>query len=175
VKDKPQVGRISPKKLKPISEFNPITRVQVVNKPIDVVVADNAKLGKNPVVADKDDLVKKTVVADKDDVVKKSVVADKDDVVKKPVVADKASTTIVVFYKALATDNDKGSLFVDVVSDNIVLNKGSVGVKEKPVDVNENSAVNVGKAPVKDKLKHRLRKNRLRKNRLRTMSLVQKV
>ncbi|GKB10260.1 hypothetical protein Tco_0844183, partial [Tanacetum coccineum] len=197
VKDKPQVDCGSPKKSKvigsdspmskwvtrdmivstkhvvkvvnaqPISEFNPITRVQVVNKPIDVVVADNAKLGKNPVVADKDDLVKKpvvadkddlvkkTVVADKDDVVKKSVVADKDDVVKKPVVADKASTTIVVFYKALATDNDKGSLFVDVVSDNIVLNKGSVGVKEKPVDVNENSAVNVGKAPVKDKLKHR--------------------
>ncbi|GJY03490.1 hypothetical protein Tco_0369430 [Tanacetum coccineum] len=131
-KDKPWVGRVSPKKSKLVSEFNPITGVQVVNTPIDVVVADNAKL-------------------DKDDVVKKSAVADKDDVVKKPVVADKAPTTVVVSDKALATDNDKGSLSVDVVPDDIVLNKASVVVKQKPVKVNENSAVNVGKAPVKDK------------------------
>ncbi|GKA01757.1 hypothetical protein Tco_0674422 [Tanacetum coccineum] len=145
----------------PVSECNPITGMQVVNKPIDVVVADNAKLGKNPVVADKDNVVKKTVVVDKDDVVKKHVVvdkddvvkkpvvADKDDVVRKPVVADKAPTTVVVSVtvpvvkksvKASSVVADKPSSVVadkvDVVKDNInvVADKPSSVVADK-VDV----------------------------------------
>ncbi|GKD07514.1 hypothetical protein Tco_1187199 [Tanacetum coccineum] len=142
VKDKPRVGRVSPKKSKVIGSDSP--RKKWVTRDMIVSTKHAFKV---------DDVVKKTVVVDKDDVVKKSAVTDKDDVVKKPVVADKAPTTVVVSDKALATDNDKGSLSVDVVPDDIVLNKASVVVKQKPVKVNENSAVNVGKAPVKDKVK----------------------
>ncbi|GJT88172.1 putative reverse transcriptase domain-containing protein [Tanacetum coccineum] len=193
VKDKPRVGRVSPKKSKvigsdsprkkwvtrdmiastkhavkvvnaqPVSEFNPITGVQVVNKPIDVVVADNAKLGKNPVVADKDDVVKKTVVADKDDVVKKTVVAHKYDVVKKPVVADKAPNTVVVSVKvpvvkksvkASSVVADKPSSVVadkvDVVKDNINVVADKV-VKENVLSVVADKASNINVVAVADK------------------------
>ncbi|GJW09171.1 hypothetical protein Tco_1571594 [Tanacetum coccineum] len=160
----------------PVSECNPITGMQVVNKPIDVVVADNAKLGKNPVVADKDNVVKKTVVVDKDDVVKKHVVvdkddvvkkpvvADKDDVVKKPVVADKAPTTVVVSVtvpvvkksvKASSVVADKPSSVVadkvDVVKDNINVVTDKV-VKENVLFVVAYKASNINVvAGVKDK------------------------
>ncbi|GJX41346.1 ulp1 protease family, C-terminal catalytic domain-containing protein [Tanacetum coccineum] len=193
VKDKPQVGRVSPKKSKvigsdsprkkwvtrdmiastkhavkvvnaqPASEFNPITGVQVVNKYIDVVVADNTKLGKNPVVADKDDVIKKTVVSDKDDVVKKPVVADKDDVVKKPVIADKAPTTVVVSVKvpvvkksvkASSVVADKPSSVVadkvDVVKDNINVVADKVA-KENVLSVVADKASNINVVAVADK------------------------
>ncbi|GJT36828.1 hypothetical protein Tco_0936693 [Tanacetum coccineum] len=77
------------------SEFNPTTGVQVVNKPINVVVADKA------------DVVKKSVVADK-----APVVAD-----KAPVVADKPANVVV----ADKLYNVVGNLVVDVVSDKVIL------------------------------------------------------
>ncbi|GJU69563.1 hypothetical protein Tco_1255822, partial [Tanacetum coccineum] len=108
------------------SEFNPTTGVQVVNKPINVVVADKADVVKKSVVADK-----ALVVADKPANV---VVADKlynVVVANKPlmspngagqlaaawctivVVADKASVDVVSVVK--------GNLVVDVVSDKVIL------------------------------------------------------
>ncbi|GJS30544.1 hypothetical protein Tco_0491164, partial [Tanacetum coccineum] len=168
----------------PASEFNPITGVQVVNKYIDVVVADNTKLGKNPVVADKDDVIKKTVVSDKDDVIKKTVVSDKDDVVKKhvvvdkddvvkkPVIADKAPTTVVVSVKvpvvkksvkASSVVADKPSSVVadkvDVVKDNINVVADKVA-KENVLSVVADKASNINVVAVADKVSDAL-KNKL--------------
>ncbi|GKA23591.1 hypothetical protein Tco_0709624 [Tanacetum coccineum] len=76
------------------SEFNPTMGVQVVNKPIIVVVADKA------------------------DVVKKSVVAD-----KAPVIADKAPVVVDKPANVVVADNlyNVGNLVVDVVSDKVIL------------------------------------------------------
>ncbi|GJW79297.1 hypothetical protein Tco_0140979 [Tanacetum coccineum] len=81
--------------IKPVSsEFNPTMGVQVVNKPIIVVVADKA------------------------DVVKKSVVAD-----KAPVIADKAPVVVDKPANVVVADNlyNVGNLVVDVVSDKVIL------------------------------------------------------
>ncbi|GKA92791.1 hypothetical protein Tco_0814716 [Tanacetum coccineum] len=84
----------------PVSECNPITGMQVVNKPIDVVVADNAN--------NKDDVVKKPVVADK---APTTVVVS----VKVPVVKKSVKASSVVADKPSSVVADK----VDVVKDNI--------------------------------------------------------
>ncbi|GJW84238.1 hypothetical protein Tco_0157383 [Tanacetum coccineum] len=104
----------------PVSEFNPTTGVQVMNKPIDVVVVDNTDMIKKPIVADNADVVKKLVVANK-----VSVVADK----HKAAVVNPSNVVADKSIKLVIADNAdvgkvevsvlKGSLSIDVVSNNV--------------------------------------------------------
>ncbi|GJQ98517.1 hypothetical protein Tco_0009656, partial [Tanacetum coccineum] len=130
---------------KPLSQYNLVTG-QVVNESnkaqqpqVESAVdqKDNPKV-KPVVVKEKPAVVKEKpagvtskVSKGKDDVVKAPVVADKDDVVKAPVVVDKAPVVKAMVVKATIVDN--------VVAD------------KEPVK--EKLAGNVGKAPVKDKVK----------------------
>ncbi|GJZ77032.1 hypothetical protein Tco_0641704 [Tanacetum coccineum] len=114
----------------PVYEFNPTTGVQVVNKPIDVVVADNTDVIKKPVVADNDDVVKKPVVADK-----VSAVVD-----KAPVAADKVLVVV-----------DKASIVADKHKADVV--KPSNVVTDKSINLVVADNADVGKEPVKDKIK----------------------
>ncbi|GJW84237.1 hypothetical protein Tco_0157382 [Tanacetum coccineum] len=146
----------------PMSEFNPTIGVQVVNKPIDVVVADNTDMIKKPIVADNADVVKKLVVANKVSVVadKAPVAADKASVVpdKASVVADKHKAAVVnpsnvvadKSIKLVIADNAdvgkvevsvlKGSLSIDVVSDNVQDDPAKV-VKENLLSVVNDKAL----------------------------------
>ncbi|GKA54985.1 hypothetical protein Tco_0753934 [Tanacetum coccineum] len=145
-----------------MSEFNPTIGVQVVNKPIDVVVADNTDMIKKPIVTDNADVVKKLVVANKVSVVadKAPVTADKASFVpdKASVVADKHKADVVnpsnvaadKSIKLVIADNAnvgkvevsvlKGSLSIDVVSDNVQDDPAKV-VKENLLSVVNDKAL----------------------------------
>ncbi|GKF68612.1 hypothetical protein Tco_0198291, partial [Tanacetum coccineum] len=136
----------------PVSQYNLVT-VQVVKesnkaqqpkvKPA-VDEKDNPKVKpavvkeKPAVVKEKPACVTSKVSKGKDDVVKAPVVADKDDVVKAPVVADEVPVA------------DKASVIKATVADKASVVDNVVADKEP---VKEKSAGNVGKAPVKDKVK----------------------
>ncbi|GJR74562.1 hypothetical protein Tco_0086927 [Tanacetum coccineum] len=142
----------------PVSQYNPVigqvvkesNKAQQPKVKPTVDEKDNPKVKpavmkeKPAVVKEKPAGVTSKVSKGKDDVVKAPVVADKDDVVKAPVVVDEVP---VVTDKALvvkATVADKAPVVKAMVVDNVVADKEPV--KEK-------LAGNVGKAPVKDKVK----------------------
>ncbi|GKD53994.1 hypothetical protein Tco_1287381 [Tanacetum coccineum] len=142
----------------PVSQYNPVTGqvVKESNKAqqpkVKPVVDEKDNLKEKPaVVKEKPAVVKEKpagvtskVSKGKDDVVKALVAADKDDVIKAPVVADEVLVVADMALVVKATVADKAPVVKATVAYNVVLDKELV--KEK-------SASNVGKAPVKDKVK----------------------
>ncbi|GKC51987.1 peptidase C48, SUMO/sentrin/Ubl1 [Tanacetum coccineum] len=131
---------------------NPKVKPAVVKEKPAVVKEKPAVVKEKPaVVKEKPAVVKEKpagvtskVSKGKDDVVKALVAADKDDVIKAPVVADEVLVVADMALVVKATVADKAPVVKATVAYNVVLDKELV--KEK-------SASNVGKAPVKDKVK----------------------
>ncbi|GJQ99524.1 hypothetical protein Tco_0522509 [Tanacetum coccineum] len=150
VKDKPQVGNLSPRKshtrdmiiaakhgdkvlnVQPVSEFNPTTGIQVlkplVKKPLDVwdKVKDKASVKKPTDVVKKPEKVKdKATVKKLADVVEKpvTVVVKDKATVKKPavVVTVKKPANVVEKPAVLVKENDKAKTQVSIVKENDVV------------------------------------------------------